>query len=93
MKSFQGTRDAAQNWEYEYADWLGECGFTRGKSTVCIFWHKERDIRVVVHGDDLTVLASDSQLDLSKSRSAKDLLPKLEGELDLDQNITKVSDC
>ncbi len=36
--------DAAKNWEYEYADWLVESGFTRGKFTVCIFWHKERDM-------------------------------------------------
>ena len=27
-------------------------GFTRGKSHPCIFWHQEKQIKTLVHGDD-----------------------------------------
>ena len=47
--SMYGTRDAASNWEDEYASHLISCGFTQGKSSPCIFVHKERGIRVFVH--------------------------------------------
>ena len=55
-KALYGTRGAAQNWEHEYIDFLEKVGFQRGVSTPCIFWHRARDIRVVVHGDDFTIL-------------------------------------
>ncbi len=60
--SMYGTRDAAQNWEREYEDAFRSLGFTQGKSTPCVFYHAERDIRTAVHGDDFTSLAEDSQL-------------------------------
>ena len=63
IKALYGTRDAAQNWEFEYSDFLVENGFTKAVSNPCMFHHKLRDIRIVVHGDDFTVLASCSQLD------------------------------
>ena len=56
-KAMYGTRDAAQNWENEYIDFITSIGFIKGLSTPCVFYHKERNIRVVVHGDDFTVLA------------------------------------
>ena len=55
-KALYGTRDAAQNWEHEYVEFLESLGFTHGKSTPCIFRLKERLIFIVVHGDDFTVL-------------------------------------
>ena len=56
VKALYGTRDAAQNWEYAYIAFLEKVGFNRGKSPPCIFWHKQRNVRIVVHGDDFTVL-------------------------------------
>ena len=44
-----GTRDAAQNWEEEYTEFMISTGFTRGKGSPCIFMHKERNIRAVIH--------------------------------------------
>ena len=32
LKSMYGTRDAAQNWEFEYADFMIAAGFKRGES-------------------------------------------------------------
>ena len=49
-----GTRDAAQNWEEEYSSFLLESGFRRGKASPCVFFHKERNLHLVVHGDDFT---------------------------------------
>ena len=56
LKSLEGTRDAAQNWEYTYSNFMKSIGFERGKATPCIFTLSSKDLRVVVHGDDFTVL-------------------------------------
>jgi len=40
-----GTRDAPQNWEYEYADFMISCGFTQGKAAPCVFFHEPRNLR------------------------------------------------
>ncbi len=62
-KSMYGTRDAAQNWEYEHTNMLTEAKFAQGKHSPCVFFHAEREVRVVVHGDDFTVLGKSEQLD------------------------------
>ena len=38
-------------------------GFLRGKSSPCVFWHSERRLRCVVHGDDFIVLGWKKDLD------------------------------
>ena len=63
-----GTRDAAQNWEEEYCETVIAMGFERGLASPCAFHHKERNLRVVVHGDDFTVLGHGEQLDWFKER-------------------------
>ena len=62
-KSMYGTRDAAQNWECAYAEFMLSIGFKRGIATPCAFLHEGRDVRVVVHGDDFTVLGYGKDLD------------------------------
>ena len=37
-KAMYGTRDAAQNWEAAYAEFMESIGFTRGVSSSCVFW-------------------------------------------------------
>ena len=37
-KALYGTRDAAQNWEYAYVDFLIEQGVASGLATPCIFY-------------------------------------------------------
>ena len=58
IKSLPGTRDAAQNWEYEYSGFMEECEFIRGGASPCVFYNCKRQLRVVVHGDDFTILGS-----------------------------------
>ena len=62
-KSMYGTRDASQNWEEEYRETLTEFGFSRGMSSPCVFYHKGRNLRIVVHGDDFTILGHTPDLD------------------------------
>ncbi len=57
-----GTRDAAQNWEEEYTSFLVGIGCRKGRASPCVFFHKERNIRVVVHGDDFTFSGMDADL-------------------------------
>ena len=42
---------------------LKAMGFTHGMSSPCLLHHAERDITVVVHGDDSTAMATDVYLD------------------------------
>eukprot|EP00973_Karenia_brevis_P072169 10025940-Karenia_brevis.AAC.1 len=50
--SLYGTRDAPLNWALTYGNHLRSLGFRSGKASPCIFWHKEKNLRVLVHGDD-----------------------------------------
>ena len=58
-----GTRDVAQTWEREYEKFMKRCGFKQGNASPCIFWYEERELRIVVHGDDFTVLGNIQNLD------------------------------
>ena len=59
-KSMYGTRDASLNWECEYIRFMNSIGFTTGLSSPCLFYHKSKDIRAVVYGDDFTLLGAKS---------------------------------
>ena len=63
-----GTRDAASNWESEYTSTLEDLVFQCGKAVTCIFHHVERDIKLVVHGDDFTTVGSKASLDWFKEQ-------------------------
>ena len=73
VKAMYGTRDAAQNWEHAYSEFLESIGFVSGRATPCMFWHKSRDIRLVAHGDDFTNLGSREQLDWLRGEIARRL--------------------
>ena len=81
IKSLPGTRDAAQNWEEEYMTIMKNLEFTPGKISPCTFWHARRDIRVVVHGDDFTVLAEETQLDWFRREISKRFDAKFRGRI------------
>ena len=51
-KSLYGTRDAAQNWNASSTKFMANAGLSKGKASPCAFYHKDSEIRVVVHGDD-----------------------------------------
>ena len=71
-----GMRPAASAWEEEYSDTVVTAGFMRGKSAPTVFWNPRSDARLVVWGDDFTVLGRDGDLrefrdELSKKYSVK----------------------
>ena len=70
VRCIYGTRDAGAIWEDCYRDALESIGFTSGSASPCCFWHKERNLSCVVHGDDFSTLGLDGDLDwLEKSLS------------------------
>jgi hypothetical protein len=64
LKHMYGTRKAADGWHCEYAGQLvNTLGFEVGDASACVFYHKEKDLRVSVHGDDLTAVGEKRNLD------------------------------
>jgi hypothetical protein len=89
VKAMYGTRDAAQNWECEYVQVMGDVGFSRGQSTPCIFWHKEKGIWAVIHGDDFTLLGNEHSLDWIRTMIQGRFEVKLRGRLGPDNGDDK----
>ena len=56
---FFPTRDAAQNWEKDCSKTLEEINFVRGTASACVFWSSKLNERLVVHGSDFAILASE----------------------------------
>ena len=88
-KAMYGTRDAAQNWEYEYVEWLKSVGFVSGRASPCVFYHAERGIRLVVHGDDFTVLGYEEGLDWFRRAISEKYEVKFRGRLGPDEGDDK----
>lgn len=79
--SLYGTRDAATNREAHYTDIFLSAGFRQGVASTCIFRHEARNTRVVIHGDDITILASQSEIDWLVGLLSAQLKVKLRGVL------------
>ena len=73
--SLYGTRDAAANFQAEVKKFMTGLGFAQGKYNPCTYWHKERGIRTLVHGDDFISKAGRSQAQWFKR--------KLEGRFEI----------
>ena len=50
QKSFYGTSDAAANFQKEFKKFMREQGFVVGAYNISIFYHRQRGLRVMVHG-------------------------------------------
>ena len=81
VRCVYGTRDAGKLWEDIYAQVLEGLGFDTGVSNPCISHHAERDISIVVHGDDFTALGTDADLDWYESALQKSSEIKIRGRL------------
>ena len=78
-----------QNWEYEHVEFMEGIGFRRGQSTPCIFWHREKGIRAVIHGDDFTLLGNERALDWFRERIQEKFEVKFRGRLGPDNGDDK----
>ena len=54
---------AAEGWLDEYSCSQRELGFTQGRASPCLFYHRERGLVTSVHGDDFTTAGTKKQLD------------------------------
>ena len=50
--SLYGTRDAAANFQEEVKKLMLKIGFTRGRYNTSTYFHKQKKLKVLVHGDD-----------------------------------------
>ena len=57
-----GTSDAGMIWEQCCRDALERVGFISGVSNPCLL-HVDRDISVIVHGDEFKAMGTDANLD------------------------------
>ena len=76
-----GCRDAGHIWEECYRHALISIGFEPGVASACCFYHRERDISVVVHGDDFTALGNDDDLDFYEKGLAGHFELKFRGRI------------
>jgi len=81
-KAMYGTRDAVQNWELEYKEMMQEAGFKQGSYSACVFYHEQKNVRVVVHGDDFTVLGPSKGLDWFRGVVHQRMEVKFKGRLE-----------
>ena len=61
-KAMYGCRDAARQWEIEITDFFTSQGFTPGLGSPVLYFHSVRDIKISVHGDDVTSLGRKDDL-------------------------------
>ena len=47
-----GTRSAAAAWQERVTETLVGMGYRKGKANPCVFYHKKRNLRTLIHGDD-----------------------------------------
>ena len=80
-KAMCGTRGAAQSWEATYRKAHEDWGFANGKASPCVMHHSERNIMLVVHGDDFTALGKEEQLNWYREVVTDRYRAKVKGRL------------
>ena len=81
IRCVYGTRDAGKLWEDTYTQALEHSGFTTGVANPCIFYHRVRDITIVVCGDDFAASGTDADSDWYEQALQESFEIKLRGRL------------
>ena len=58
---------------------LESIGFRRGSTSPCAFWHKDKGLRLVVHGDDFTSSGTENELRWLVQEFEKKYITKVRG--------------
>ena len=66
-----GTRDAAKAWQETLSAHLVNIGFTRGVWHPSVFYHPDRQIKILVHGDDYASSDTPQQMEWLKEEHSK----------------------
>merc|ERR1711940_492141 len=56
-------------------------GFKQGRATPCAFVHRQRNLKLVVHGDDFTVSGLEGDLDWFRAKIQQKIEVKFRGRL------------
>ena len=84
-----GCRRAGQAWEDHYSGILVAAGFIRGVASPVVFFHPQRELWCVVHGDDFTFAGYDEDLDFVTEVLKKEYELKVRGRLGPDEKDIK----
>ena len=84
VRSLYGMRDAPALWEAFAAAQLTALGFERGKSNACVYHHRRRALRCLVHGDDFVATGQLRHLEWLQQELEKTILLKRVGVLGMD---------
>ena len=79
-----GMHPAAKAWEDDYAEKLESIGFLLGKAAPTVFHHPGWKVRIVVHGDDFTVIGKQQHLDMVETAMREWYIITVEGVMDPD---------
>ncbi len=77
------TRDAAQ----KYTGMMTEAGFKQGPVGACVVYHEQKNVKVVVNGDDFTVLGPNKSLDWFRGLVQQRMEVKFNVRLERDVNL------
>ena len=77
--SMYGTKAAAQNWQKKVQETVAALGFSIGEASPVLFYHPQRGLKCLVHGDDFVV--SGEPVDLVWMRN------ELESKLEINTTI------
>ena len=62
----------AHDWQFEVTRTMIDVGFMQGKASLCVFWHRQRDMTSLVHGDEFVSSGGRTELEwLCKSLKEK----------------------
>ena len=59
LKTMYGAQDASHVWQEHYTKKLLERGFVQGQAWTSVFRHPDKDVMLLVHGDDFLVLGDE----------------------------------
>ena len=62
-KSMYGNWAAAHNWQSEVTRTMTDLVFKQGKASPCVFWHWQRDVKALVHGNDFVSCGEGTELE------------------------------
>lgn len=70
-KAMYGTRDAPQVWYEEVRALMLLLGFCQSKINPCVYYHEQKDLRVMVHVDDFLCTGEEGELEWFRKQVLK----------------------
>jgi hypothetical protein len=92
LYTLYGLRTAASSWEREYSRTLEEVGFQPGRASKRTFFHEQRGVRIVVHGEDFIVEGAEADLRWTRSILEAKYLVKMRALLGPERKDDRVAD-